>query len=212
MLIYILLGYVLFAFVVFRILRFFLSPLLRRTGFIKYYSPMFCLLRYSKSGYDFHLGTSYDFFRVKNITPKKTLYYLGKGLYNLCEAIEQGKISADKKFRGNTFYLKDKTAKSFGFRCRKMNLFEKILFVQNYLELVVLNSILHKKFTLIPLDHIRIMYSTGTEILKYKNKYKEIVDRLERPISESYQFVPQKPVKVNKPIQYIGSTELAEHS
>src|SRR5690554_217610 len=121
MLIYILLGYVIFAVIIFRILRFALSPLLRRAGILKYFSPMFCIMKYSKDTYDFHLGTSYDFLTKKNMTPKKNLYYLAKGLYNLCEAIEKGHIDRNRKFRGNTFYLKDKTASNFGFKSRKMN-------------------------------------------------------------------------------------------
>lgn len=164
-----------------RLGRFFLTPFFKKIGVMKYYSSMFCAIKIGEDIYEFHLGTSWDFFIQGNVTPKKTLYFLAKGLLNLCNDIELGKINRAAKFRGNTFYLKESTVSRFGFKARKLNIFEKLLFYQSYFELCVLNSIIHKRVTIIRVNNVRIIYSTGEEILKHRSKFEMILRRFDNP-------------------------------
>lgn len=169
------------AVILLRLGRFFLTPFFKKIGLLRYYSPMFCAVKISRSTYDFHLGTSWDFFIQGNVTPKRTLYFLAKGLLNLCDDLEKGKIDRSAKFRGNTFYLKESTVNRFGFKARKLNIFEKLLFYQNYVELCILNSIVHKRLTIVKLNNIRIIYSTGEEILNNRNKFEAVLRKFDNP-------------------------------
>lgn len=169
------------AVILLRLGRFFLTPFFKKIGLLRYYSPMFCAVKISRSTYDFHLGTSWDFFIQGNVTPKRTLYFLAKGLLNLCDDLEKGKIDRSTKFRGNTFYLKESTVNRFGFKARKLNIFEKLLFYQNYVELCILNSIVHKRLTIVKLNNIRIIYSTGEEILNNRNKFEAVLRKFDNP-------------------------------
>ncbi len=166
---------------VWRLFRFFSTPLFTRTGFYKYYSPMLMTMPFSLSGrvYDFHLGTSWDFFQMQKKQASLILYHLAKGLVNVCAEIESGKFAPDTKFTGNVFYLKESTIKKFGFHSRKLNPFELFLFALNFIELCILFSISHRKLTMIPLTNVVIIYITAEELVDNKEKYLKVVDMFE---------------------------------
>jgi hypothetical protein len=164
----------------FRIVRFLTTPFLKKIGFYKYYSPMFMTMPLGRNYYDLHLGTSWDLLKRTDLNPRLIITHLAEGLICLSEAIEKNQISMNSKFKGNTFYLNGKSIERFGFSTRKMNWFEFILFVINYTELCILNSIVKKKLYFVPWKNVLIVTCSAKDIIANKVKYISILDLMER--------------------------------
>lgn len=164
----------------FRIIRLITTPLCRKVGLYKYYSPMFMIIPLPGNLYDIHLGTSWDFIKIKNNNSQKIFYHMLEGILNVADAIEKKEIKSNAKFRGNTFYLKEDSLIKYGFKSRKMNYFESFFFVLNYIELCILYSISRKRITVIPLSNVRIVEFTGEEILQSKTKLQRLMDILNK--------------------------------
>lgn len=130
--------------------------------------------------YDIHLGTSWDVAKLHKINPRKVMEYIAEGLYNIALEIESGKLNINSKFRGNTFYLKEGTIKRFNFSTRRMNAFELALFIMNYIELFIINSILRKKICFVPINNVMIVFFTGSEIIKNKEVFGNFIQMSRR--------------------------------
>lgn len=139
---------------------------------------MFLTMPTFGDGMDFHLGTSYDYFRQSDISPKIIFMYLTVGLLNLIDEIEKGKIKPETRLYGNTFYLKKSTLERFGFHSRKLNFAETLPFGMNYLELTLLKSITTRKITLVPLNNILIVFTTAGELLANRKIYLDFYEKI----------------------------------
>ncbi|GJQ62680.1 MAG: hypothetical protein SCALA702_17330 [Melioribacteraceae bacterium] len=163
---------------IWRLIRYISTPLLKQLGFYKYYSPLFMIMPSFGRTLDFHLGTSYDFLKLKQINNKIILLYLAEGLMKISDEIEKGNIPKNTIFYGNTFYLKKKSIKRFGFSARRMNFFESFLFMLNYIELCILKSITMKRPVLIPLDNVWVIKITAGDLLDYSEHYRTFYYKL----------------------------------
>lgn len=187
----------LLAIVLWRLLRFATTPLLKRAGVYRYYSPMFfitpafLLEKLSYNVYEFHVGTAFDFFRMQKVKPVRLILFILEGMIKLIADIEAGKVSSNISFKGTTFYIGLPTAKRFGFRHRNLNLYEKFMFVLNYLELCVLYSISHGRPALVPLNGLKIISITAGELIQYKDRYIELYNTLITRITKDYKPDPE---------------------
>ena len=154
---------------------------------------------YFINSYDIHLGTSWDFVTQSSNT-KKIMEYIAEGLVNIASDIEKGKISRKTFFKGNTFYLKESTIERFGFKTRRMNLFETILFAMNYAELCILNSFAKRRIRLIPLTNVMIVMCRADEILQNKKKFEMVLRRLKSSNSKGIEPVKHKTISSSKKI------------
>lgn len=165
-----------------RFFRYLSTPLLTRLGFYKYYSPLFMTMPSLGKTLDFHLGTSYDFFKLDKVTSRVIFLYLAEGLTKISEEINDGRIPIDTILYGNTFYLKKASLEKLGFTARRMNPFETFLFILNYFELCVLKSITMKKPVLIPIKNIWIIKISASELIKniklYQSFHQKLGDKL----------------------------------
>lgn len=130
--------------------------------------------------YELHVGTTYDFFKLKGMNPNNIFYNAVKGIYNLCEAIEKGALKPDVHLKATIYYFSPSTTKKFGFKSRKLNVFEMFMFSLNYIELCILYSISYKKIALIPLKNLQIASTTAGEFVKQKGKIKAVLDKIEQ--------------------------------
>ncbi|MHA1988411.1 MAG: hypothetical protein ACW98D_17415 [Promethearchaeota archaeon] len=127
--------------------------------------------------YEIHLGTSWDFFNSSKFSVRSQFNQLAKGMINLCEDIENGKLSKDAKFKGYTTYFNISTINKFGFSYRSFNFIESILFGISYIELCILKSVVQKKLTFIPFNNLKVVKISAKDLLKYKVKYQEFLTR-----------------------------------
>lgn len=163
--------YIIIIILIWRILRYISTPVLKKAGIYKYYSPMFMVVPRFGNTLDIHLGTSYDFFRQKNISARLILQYVAEGITRLCDDIAAGKIKPNAKLYGNSFYFKKESLEKFGFKTRPMNLFETILFCFIYFEVSILRSITMRKISFVPVSHVFIISSTAGDLLKYRDRF-----------------------------------------
>ncbi len=168
------------AIVVFRIGRYLSTPLLKRLGFYKYYSPMFCTMPFFNNHLDIHLGTSWDFFKPYKLNSRIILLYLAEGLYSLSSAIERGEIDSQKILRGNVYYLNTSTFEKFGFRSRKLNLLEFVLFLMNYVELCILQSVSSGKVSVVSFKNLSILTCKAGDLPAYTGKLESLIKHLKR--------------------------------
>lgn len=144
---------------------------------------MFFTLSLSKNLREIHLGTSWDFLRIKKNHQSFIYYYLIEGLLNLLNAAEQGEIPYYLKFRGNSHYINYSTLKKYGFISRKLNMFEYILFFFNYLEICFLKSIIQKKLIFHKISSLRIVYIDMSDLIRNKSylilQYNKLAKRLQ---------------------------------
>jgi hypothetical protein len=119
---------------------------------------------------DIHMGTSWDYLKFKTKNTKILLMQVATGLLQLIKEIETGNITEDALFRGNSHFLSAETLQKLGFSYRNPNPVEKILFSLTYVEDCVLRSISARRITLISYQNNKVVYFTGTDLLKNKDK------------------------------------------
>lgn len=139
---------------------------------------MLFLMPVSPTIFEFHLGTSWDFFKAKKLSAKIMLLFLTEGLINICNDIEYGRLKKIIKLKGNTYYFNPESVTKYGFKYRNMNVFETIMFYINYVELCILYSLYLNKISFIPVKKVKIIFITSDELLKNKNNYLKIYYKL----------------------------------
>lgn len=165
--------------IAYRLLRYLTTPLFRRLGFYRYYSPMLFTVRFNQRLYEIHLGTPWDFFLKRNrAKPSRILGFLAAGLHQLCLAIERGELKADCEFRGMVHYLNRESMSRFGFHLRRPNRLEYVLFSLGYLELCLLTTIAHRKLTLIRLSDLWVINFSAAELMVHKDHYEQLSRKL----------------------------------
>lgn len=175
----ILVGYAILAVVLVRFIRFITTPMLRRMGIYRYYSPMFLTMPFGRRTLELHLGTSWDFFRRGELTQLALMNYLGKGLVGLLESVELGIVRHDTRLRGTMCFLSAETMHRIGFQTRKMNVLESMLFLINYPEICLLQSLVKRRLTLVPWKQVRMFEADVSDLLVAKERLLTIVRRLE---------------------------------
>lgn len=163
---------------IYRFSRYLSTPILKKVGFYRYYSKMFCTMPYGFKTLEVHIGTSWDFFRLQKVNPSVLLYHLAEGLHNLCAEIECGKIEPETKIRANLYYFSDATVEKFGFKPRRPNVFEWFVFSLNYIELCIMLSISYGKLTRVRFENLKVIEGVARELMLYKHEYQRIADRL----------------------------------
>ncbi|MCS6988400.1 MAG: hypothetical protein NZM06_02675 [Chloroherpetonaceae bacterium] len=182
-------GFLSFLFI-YRFSRYLTTPFFKRIGLYRYYSKMFFTSPYGFKTLEVHVGTSWDFFRLQKVNPTILLRHLAEGLHNLCLDIESGKIAPDTKIRGNLYYFSDATVRKFGFKSRRPNLFEWILFSLNYVELCLLLSISYGRLAFVRFENLKVIEGKASELARYKDDYRRVAERLRRrDPSQSAQLI-----------------------
>lgn len=164
---------------VYRLLRYLTTPLLKKVGVYRYYSPMFFTVSFSQSLREIHLGTPWDFFNPANRASSSRIFgFLATGLYRLTESVERGEIAADVRFRGMIHYFNQESISRFGFRLRQPDVWEWVLFSLGYLELCLLTSLARKQLTFIRPSDLRVVVFTASDLIRHKHRFEGLARKL----------------------------------
>lgn len=166
---YYILFFLLFLLIGVRIVRFFLTPVLKSFNLLKYYNPLFLVIK-SKKNINIHLGLAWDVLNYEDLTRKKIMEYIVSGLLNLINEIETGKISSKKIIRGNPYFFKPSSFERYGFKARKLKIGELIFFYLNFIELCFLQSIRNKRISIINAAMVKMIEIKPIELLKHKEE------------------------------------------
>ncbi|MCB0722476.1 MAG: hypothetical protein KDC42_09230 [Ignavibacteriae bacterium] len=162
----------------YRFLRYITTPLARKLGIYKYYNDVFFTVPGSMNRVEVHLGTAWDFFKMKKVNPKIFLYYTADGFYKLCEAIERGEVKNDRVYVSTICFFTDSTLTKFGFRTRKLYIREMIIFSLNYFEQCLLQSLSRGRISVVDLRIVRKLTLTTEDLIANKDNFKLYADML----------------------------------
>jgi hypothetical protein len=174
-----------------RVIRCVTTPVLRRLGVYRYHSRLLLSVPIARGVLDLHAGTSWDFFLTPGITPKLILQQMAVGMVHLCDEIAAGNIDPGTTIRGQIHYFSEATLRSFGFQVRRGNLFEKMLFTLNYIELCLLQSIARGRVSIITPERMRIASCRAGDLLRYRERYVAFAEKIGgRPATGRAIFAP----------------------
>lgn len=167
------------AVVVFRLLRWGTTPILRRVGFYRYHAPMFFTVPLGASTLDMHLGTTWDVMRQRNLTAGRMLLHCARGLLALCDAADRGEIAADTELRGTMYFLGPDRLRHFGFRTTPMSIPETVAFLLNYAEVCLLQRLIKGRWGWVDLRRVYIVRATIADVLLHRTAIATLAARLE---------------------------------
>jgi hypothetical protein len=168
--------------VAYRGFRWITTPLFKLMGVYAYYSPMMFTVPFGPRTLELHVGTSWDFFQQNNLTEQQIIHHLARGLLGLLDAADNGLVPMTMKLRGTVYYFRTDTLRRFGFRSRRMNPVETLIFLLNWLELCILHSLMKRRIALVSLSSVRVVNATIEEISARRSEIRRLVDQLERKI------------------------------
>src|SRR5690606_29645979 len=158
--------------IIYRFMRYITTPLFRKLNLYRYYNDVFFTVPGSMNRVEVHLGTAWDFFKMKKVNPRIFLYYTADGFYKLCEAIERGDVKNDRVYVSTICFFSDSTLTRFGFQTRKLYLREMIIFSLNYFEQCLLQSISRGRISIVDLRIVRKLIITSDQLLAHKENFK----------------------------------------
>lgn len=169
------------AILAFRLGRYITTPLFKRLGLYRYYSPMFFTQPFGPGRLELHLGTTWDFFSQKNVSQQILLSHLGVGIKGLLDAIRSGEVPMDTKLRGTIYFLSSHTIKRFGFVVRKPLPLEYVAFLSNYIEICLLQSIIRRRLSIIDIRKVRMINATARDLVENENSLDTAIKRVTTP-------------------------------
>lgn len=141
---------------------------------------MFLTVPFGTRTLELHLGTAWDFFRRRNLNQLELLMYLGRGLLELLAAAERGELRADTKLRGTMCFLSAETMQKIGFQTRPMNVLEGLLFLMNYPEICLLQSLVKGRLCLVNLSQVRMFKASVLDLQRTRDRLSTLVRKLEQ--------------------------------
>jgi hypothetical protein len=166
--------------VLYRFARYLSTPLLRKLGFYRYYSPLFFTMPLFGRTLDIHLGTLWDIQRLGRFNAAVVLLHLSEGLLRLGDDVAAGRIHPDTVLRGSTYFLGAGTLARFGFTSRPPTAGELTLFFLSVLEISLIQSVARRRFVLVPVQNLRIVTCRAEVPLRHRAGLERVAARLRR--------------------------------
>jgi hypothetical protein len=170
--------YTLCSILLFRVLRYISTPLLRKIGLYRYYTPMFFTVPSGRGKREIHIGTSYDFFHLSEVNPKLLLWHMAAGLGELALDLERQTDKLPYTVQGTVFYFNDKTLSRFGFTSRKLNCFQSMFFAVMVIEHCILQSLSKRKLSIVRIKDARIVEISPQDLIRNKELFLSMSRRL----------------------------------
>lgn len=161
----------------YRFLRYITTPLARKLGIYKYYNDVFFTVPGSMDRVEVHLGTAWDFFKMKKVNPKIFLYYTAEGLQTM-RSNRKGRSEKRSCICLYHMLFTDSSLTKFGFRTRKLYIREMIIFSLNYFEQCLLQSLSRGRISVVDLRIVRKLTLTTEDLIANKDNFKLYADML----------------------------------
>lgn len=129
---------------------------------------------------DLHNGSSFDYLIVmtsNHVGMKlrhKILEYYCEGLLELIRQIESQKLPSDIIVRGSSYFCSERTVEKLGFELSETNIFVKLNFILNYIDLIWMYSLSQGKLRFPNLRNIQTATITGSQLVYKKDKILQI--------------------------------------
>lgn len=148
------LWYLLLLPIVFSLVQFCLTPLLRGLGVFRYYSHFLMANTSDTSLLDLHTGTTFDFvlhFSINDSGSRSRNFIISEilnGLLKIIHEIEIGKIHAHQKIVAAPYFISQRTIYKFGFKEKEPSFLDRIFIVGSFFDILLMYAFTQNKITL----------------------------------------------------------------
>ena len=156
--------------------HFAISPLLRLSGLLNYYSPMLLVIKSKTQEWELHNGTTFDYIlnmkwkqRGRNASKFIMINYLN-GLLKIINEIEEKKSKDEITILGISYIINKKTAERLGFTVEKPSIFRRILFLIDYFTLFLMYSFSQGKVAFPNILKVKKMKISGSKLVASKQQ------------------------------------------
>lgn len=161
--------------------HFAITPLLRLSGLLNYYSPMLLVVKSKTQEWELHNGTTFDYIlnmkwkqKGSNASKYIMINYL-KGLLKIITEIEKNKLKEEITILGISYIINKKTAERLGFTVEKPNIFRRILFLIDYFTLFLMYSYSQGKFAFPNVLKVKKIKISGSKLIASKEKIAQVL-------------------------------------
>lgn len=166
--------------------HFCLAPLLKLTGFLRYYSPMLLTVKTNSDKLEIHNGNTFDYFSKMKWNQKgrqareKIMFDYLSGLLKIIEDIETRKLSGTTTLTGISYFFSETTAKKIGFTFAPVKLIHRFLFIFDYINLFIMYSYSKGKIAFPSLFKLKKVKISAKRLLASKTQINELINLLEK--------------------------------
>lgn len=162
-----------------------LTPVYTLTGRFSYYSPLLLATK-SEQGLDLHMGTLYDYlsqlrWRDRGLRSQRhSVLLVLQGLLSICDAVAEGKLSADNKITATSYFFSSRSVNKLGFTLSKGAFEVKLNLALVYLSLILRLSFMKGRWSLPDLKRVRCIHTTAGELLQHRSQIAKMLVHLQR--------------------------------
>ena len=148
------LWYLLLFPIVFSLVQFCLTPLLRGLGVFRYYSHFLMANTSDTSLLDLHTGTTFDFilhFSIKDSGSRSRNFIITEilnGLLRIIHDIENGTIHANQKIVAAPYFVSSRNIYKFGFKEKEPSFLDRVFIVGSFFDILLMYAFTQNKITL----------------------------------------------------------------
>lgn len=164
---------------------FLLTPAYALAGRFTYYSPLLFATK-SPHGLDLHVGTLYDYITQMRWsergvrTERHAMRIILQGLLSICDAVAEGKLSAQNEITATSYFFSNRSVEKLGFTLSSGSFEVKLNLAMVYLSLFLRLSFIKGRWSLPDLKRIRRIHTTAGELLQQRSQIAKMFAQLQR--------------------------------
>ncbi|KEO75744.1 hypothetical protein [Anditalea andensis] len=169
---------------IFSLVQFCLTPLLRGLGIFHYYSHFLMANTSDSSAVELHTGTTFDFilhFSLRDFGSRSKLNIITEvvnGLLRIIHDIENGSIHRNKKIIAAPYFLSKRTIQKFGFKVKEPSLLDRVFIIGSFFDILLMYIFTHRKFTLPEVWKVKSVELSAWQLLAKKGDLINLKKRL----------------------------------
>ncbi|MCF8261986.1 MAG: hypothetical protein K9J12_14505 [Melioribacteraceae bacterium] len=174
------------------IAHFSLAPILRLTGFLKYYSPMLLGVKMDDETLEIHNGNSFDYLinmkwkhRGDDAKKQIMIYYL-MGLLKIIDEIERNNLQNKLYIVGVSYFLSQNTIRKLGFEEETVRFRRKFLFFVDYINLFLMYSYANGRMCFPNVFELKKVKISANKLIASKTKIFSMLNSLKHRYNLSY--------------------------
>ena len=175
------------------------TPIFTRLGLFRYHSPMLKATIRTRSLYEIHAGTSFDFlraFRWSDRGPaaaRQFLLWVLEGLLDIASLVERGELPGTVRIVGTSYFFREASAWRLGFTVQPASLRLKLNLFLNLLDITWMLSFCRGRIAFPNVLAAREAAILGEELARRKGDILKLIERLRRRRSAARQPERRRP-------------------
>jgi len=174
------LWYLLLFPVIFSLVQFCLTPLLRGLGIFHYYSHFLMANTSDTTTLDLHTGTTFDFvlhFSINDSGSRSRNFIITEilnGLLRIIHEIENGTIQSNQKIVAAPYFISQRTIYKFGFKEKAPSFLDRIFIVGSFFDILLMYSFTKNRLTFPNIFQMKIVEMSAEELITKKDYLRKV--------------------------------------